>query len=224
MSNVPSLILASNSPRRKQLLALTGWNFEVQPADINEDLLPAEQPGDYVLRLAGGKAREVARITGGSEIVLAADTTVVDEDAILGKPADAAEAASMLRGLRGHTHQVYSGLAVYQARSDNLVTDLCITDVPMRNYPDEEMLAYIASGDPLDKAGAYAIQHPHFHPVENITGCFASVMGLPLCHLVRSLKKLGLVTQVDVEAECQTALNYDCPVWKTILMEGISSK
>jgi septum formation protein len=219
MSNAPKLILASNSPRRKQLLALTGWNFEVQPADINEDLLTSEHPGDYVLRLAEGKAREVARIAGGSGIILAADTTVVDADAILGKPVDAAEAATMLRGLRGHTHQVYTGLAVCRSRADNLVRDLCITDVPMRNYPDEDMLAYIASGDPLDKAGAYAIQHPDFHPVDNITGCFASVMGLPLCHLARSLKKMGIEGQVDIPANCQSALNYDCPVWQTILTE-----
>jgi len=219
MSNVPKLILASNSPRRKQLLALTGWDFDVQPADINEDLLPAEQPGDYVLRLAESKAREVARMAGGSGIILAADTTVVDADAILGKPVDAAEAASMLRGLRGHTHQVYTGLAVCRSRADNPVTDLCITDVPMRNYSDEDMLAYITSGDPLDKAGAYAIQHPDFHPVENITGCFASVMGLPLCHLARSIKKMGIEAQVDIPTECQSALDYDCPVWRTILLE-----
>jgi len=219
MSKKPKLILASNSPRRKQLLALTGWDFEVHPSDINEDLLPAESPGGYVLRLAQGKAREVARLNGGSEIILAADTTVVDADAILGKPVDAPEAASMLRGLRGHTHQVYTGLAVYRSRTDKLVTDLCVTDVPMRNYPDEEMLAYIASGDPHDKAGAYAIQHPDFHPVENLTGCFASVMGLPLCHLARSIGKLGFNAQVDIPAECQSALDYDCPAWRTILLE-----
>jgi MAF protein len=219
MRNAPEFILASNSPRRKQLLALTGWDFEVQPADINEDLLPSENPGDYVLRLAEGKAREVARMTGGSGIILAADTTVVDADAILGKPADAAEAASMLGGLRGHTHQVYSGLAVCRARADHLVTDLCVTDVSMRNYTDEDMQAYIASGDPLDKAGAYAIQHPSFHPVENMSGCFAGVMGLPLCHLARSLKKIGVTMQVDIAAECQSALEYDCPVWQTILLD-----
>lgn len=213
------MILASNSPRRKQLLALTGWKFEVQPADINENLLPAEHPGDYVVRLAQGKAREVARMTGESGIILAADTTVVDAGVILGKPADPAEAASMLRGLRAHTHQVYTGLAVCRSRTDNLVSDLCITDVPMRAYSDEEMHAYIDSGDPLDKAGAYAIQHSYFRPVENISGCFASVMGLPLCHLARSLKKLGVVVEVDIPAQCQSALEYDCPVWQTVLMD-----
>lgn len=219
MRNAPKIILASNSPRRKQLLALTGWDFEVQPADINEDLKSFENPGEYVLRLAEGKAREVASMTGGSEIILAADTTVVDADAILGKPVDSTEAVSMLRGLRGHAHQVYTGLAVCRSRSDKLVTDLCVTDVPMRNYPDEELQAYVSTGDPLDKAGAYAIQHPDFHPVENLTGCFASVMGLPLCHLSRSMKKLGVEAPVDIPAACQSALDYDCPVWRTILLE-----
>lgn len=219
MGNAPELILASNSPRRKQLLALTGWNFEVQPADINEDLLSGEKPGDYVLRLAESKAREIARMAGAASIILAADTTVVDADAILGKPLDSAEAASMLRSLRGHAHQVYTGLAVCRAHQEKPVTDLCVTDVPMRNYPDEEMLAYAASGDPLDKAGGYAIQHPDFHPVENMSGCFASVMGLPLCHLARCMKKLGVDAAVDIPAACQSALDYDCPVWRKILME-----
>jgi septum formation protein len=213
------LILASNSPRRKQLLALTGWEFEVQPADIDESLLPGEHPGEYVLRLAQGKAREVARMIGGAEIFLAADTTVVDADAILGKPASSEEATAMLRGLRGHTHQVYTGLAVCRTRADSLVTDLCITEVPMRAYSDEEMQAYVDSGDPLDKAGAYAIQHPHFQPVERLTGCFASVMGLPLCHLQRSLGELGWTPEVDIPAQCQSALEYDCPVWQTVLKE-----
>jgi septum formation protein len=215
------LILASNSPRRRLLLALTGWEFDVHPADIDESLLPAEHPGDYVLRLAQGKAREVASMIGGSEVILAADTTVVDADAILGKPANAEEAASMLRGLRGHTHQVYTGLALCRSHPKALLTDLCITEVPMRAYTDEELQAYVDSGDPLDKAGAYAIQHPDFQPVDKLSGCFAGVMGLPLCHLERSLRKLGLSPHVDIPTQCQAALEYDCPVWRAILMEGL---
>jgi septum formation protein len=218
VSNLPKMILASNSPRRRQLLELTGWDFEVRSTDLDEDLLPGESPGAYVVRLAGSKARVCAQNLNGGTIILAADTTVVDADAVLGKPADPVEAESMLRGLRGHTHQVYTGLAVCRTRGDDLITDLCITDVPMRSYSDEEMHTYIASGDPLDKAGAYAIQHPDFHPVETMTGCFASVMGLPLCHLVNNLKRLGLEAGVDVPARCQSALEYKCPVWQGILM------
>jgi septum formation protein len=217
MNIAPKLILASNSPRRKQLLTLTGWNFEIHPADVDETLQVEEEPGDYVLRLAESKAREIAGKTSGSRIILAADTTVVDKDAILGKPSDSEEAASMLRGLRGHTHQVYTGLALCHSQADDLVTDLCVTDVPMRNFSDEEMQNYIESGDPLDKAGAYAIQHADFQPVDNLRGCFASVMGLPLCHLERSLVKLGSVPHVNIAAECQSALDYDCPIWQSVL-------
>jgi septum formation protein len=217
MTNAPKLILASNSPRRKQLLSLTGWEFEVHPGDVDESLQVDEEPRDYVLRLAESKAREIAETTRGPRIILAADTTVVDNDAILGKPSDNEEAASMLRGLRGHTHQVYTGLALCHSQADDLVTDLCVTDVPMRNFSDEEMQNYIQSGDPLDKAGAYAIQHPHFQPVDNLRGCFASVMGLPLCHLERSLLKLGTVTHINIAAECQSALDYDCPIWQSVL-------
>ena len=94
----------------------------------------------------------------------------------------------MLRRLRSRTHQVYTGIAVMPLSDGNLLTDLCVTDVPMRAYSDEEIDAYVATGDPLDKAGAYAIQHPDFHPVESMSGCYASVMGLPLCHLTRTLR------------------------------------
>ena len=99
----------------------------------------------------------------------------------------------------------------------NLVTDLCVTDVPMRNYSDEEIDAYVASGDPLDKAGAYAIQHPGFQPVETMSGCYASVMGLPLCHLTRTLRRLEIPPPVDISAECQASLNYKCPISASIL-------
>ena len=217
MISEPKFILASNSPRRKQLLALTGWEFVVQPAHVNETLLAGEKPGDYVLRLAESKAGEIAHMTNGSEIILAADTTVVDEDAILGKPSDNEEAASMLRGLRGHTHQVYTGLALCRSRADKMITDLCVTDVPMRNYTDKEIQTYVTSGDSHDKAGAYAIQHPHFQPVEKLCGCFASVMGLPLCHLERALFKLGVAPNLDISKNCQSALNYECLIWQAVL-------
>lgn len=217
MTDTPKLILASNSPRRKQLMELTGWEFEIRPANVDETLLYDEEPGDYVVRLAVDKAREIAETSSGNAIFLAADTTVVDKDAILGKPIDNEEATSMLRGLRGHIHQVYTGLAVCHSQAEDLITDLCITDVPMRNYSDEEMLAYVQSGDPLDKAGAYAIQHPQFQPVDQLLGCFASVMGLPLCHLERSLYKLGLESRTNIAANCQSTLDYDCPIWQAIL-------
>ncbi len=122
-----------------------------------------------------------------------------------------------LRQLRGRTHQVYTGIAVMSMSGGNLGTDLCVTDVPMRAYGDEEMDAYVATGDPLDKAGAYAIQHPKFHPVEKLTGCYASVMGLPLCHLTRTLRPLDITPRTDIPAECQSSLNYTCPISAAVL-------
>jgi len=150
-------------------------------------------------------------------IILAADTAVVDGKAILGKPKNTAEAVEMLQRLRGRTHQVYTGIAVMRLLDGNLVTDLCVTDVPMRAYGEEEINAYVATGDPLDKAGAYAIQHPQFHPVETMSGCYASVMGLPLCHLTRTLCQLDIAPRTDISAECQSSLNYTCPISAAVL-------
>jgi len=213
----PDLILASNSPRRRELLALSGWTFSILPADVDEAQYAGEEAGAYVLRLAEAKARACAARSPAGQIVLAADTTVALDGRLLGKPRDAAEAAGMLRQLRGRCHRVYTGLAAMLAPDGNLATDLCVTEVPMRNYTAAEMNAYIASGDPLDKAGAYAIQHPGFHPVEALAGCYASVMGLPLCHLVRTLARLGKRPPADVPAGCQRALNYPCPISAAVL-------
>lgn len=123
----------------------------------------------------------------------------------------------MLCRLRGHTHQVYTGIAVLRMSDETLITDLCVTDVPMRAYGDGEIEAYVATGDPLDKAGAYAVQNPRFHPVEHLSGCYASVMGLPLCHLTRTLRQLDIVPRTDISAECQSALDYACPISSAVL-------
>ena len=211
------LVLASNSPRRRQLLALAGWPFSISAADVDESQLPqGESPADYVLRLAEAKARAVAG--DSDQIVLAADTTVVDGMDILGKPKDNAEAVAMLTRLRGHTHQVYTGVALLRLSDGLLLKDICVTDVPMRDYSDEEILAYVQTGDPLDKAGAYAIQHPEFRPVAEISGCYANVMGLPMCHVIRMMRKINLQPNTDVFAGCETLLEYRrCPVSNAIL-------
>jgi septum formation protein len=214
-SSIVNLILASNSPRRRQLIGLTGWDFVVSIADVDESPRENESPADYVLRLATTKARAITAKT--DDIILAADTTVVDGSEILGKPQDDAEAVAMLTRLRGRTHQVYTGIALLRGGDDSLQTDLCVTDVPMRDYSDEEIRAYVASGDPFDKAGAYAIQHPEFSPVINMSGCYASVMGLPLCHVVRLMRRMGVEPNSDVPVNCQKLLEYDCPVFDSIL-------
>ena len=224
------LVLASNSPRRKQLLALGGWKFTVSPAAIDETPCDAEAPEAYVSRLAESKVHTAARQMPVEALVLAADTTVAlpvastghNSYQILGKPHDAQEAEQMLRALRGRLHRVYTGLAVLRVSDGRVGQDLCMTEVLMRHYSDDEMLAYIASGDPLDKAGAYAIQHAGFHPVENLVGCYANVMGLPVCHLARLLGEFDASPLVDLPRECQQMLNYDCPIYRQVMEESVS--
>ncbi len=186
-------------------------------SNVDESQLPGEGPADYVKRLAKAKALAATKAAEPEQIIIGADTTVADQGILLGKPVDHAEAVQMLKSLRGHTHQVYTGLAVLWARDERLVTDLCITDVPMRNYSDDEIEAYVLTGDPFDKAGAYAIQHPDFRPVEGLRGCYASVMGLPLCHLLRMLRQMDFDSQADLPIACQTFLSYQCPVSAAIL-------
>lgn len=211
------IILASNSPRRSELLGLVCLPFEVSPANISEIRESEEPPVDYVLRLARHKAAAIADFQAG--LVIAADTTVVDGSEVLEKPADQMDARRMLLQLRGRIHQVYTGIAIINTRSGDSHEAVCCTDVPMRYYSNVEMEAYIATGDPLDKAGAYGIQHPGFHPVEDLQGCYASVMGLPLCHLQVGLQPLGIMVPDGLPERCQAYLNYDCPVYGKILGE-----
>ena len=211
----PLLVLASNSPRRRQLLALADWMFSVVVADVDESVHANESPADYVLRLAEKKARAIH--AHENQIILAADTTVVDGNDILGKPQDNAEAFEMLTRLRGRTHQVYTGVALFRLSDGLLLKSLSVTDVPMRDYSNDEINAYIQTGDPLDKAGAYAIQHPRFKPVARMEGCYAGVMGLPMCHIVRMMRQLDIPPHDDVPVRCQTLLKYQCPVSKAIL-------
>lgn len=214
--NQNQIILASNSPRRKELIRLAGWDFEVLPADVDETPLPGEAADGYVLRLAEDKARAAAEQVQPGRLIVAADTTVADGPEILGKPGDAGEARQMLAGLRGRVHQVYTALAVFDLVSGRLVTELATTDVPMRDYSDDEIEAYIATGDPFDKAGSYAIQHAEFRPVSDLNGCYANVVGLPLCHLARAMQQFGLHPAGDLPGGCQSYLEYDCTVYPEV--------
>jgi septum formation protein len=223
-SETAQLYLASNSPRRRALLSLGGWEYVVLSAQVDETPLPGETGGNYVLRLSKHKAYTAAGLAGVDGVIIAADTTVIDHGTrenteILGKPGDQSEAGEMLRRLRGHTHQVLTAISILNTQDGTDLSDLCTTDVPMRYYSDGEISAYIASGDPMDKAGAYAIQHSGFHPVENLLGCYANVMGLPICHLTRNLIKLNIPPKVEIPQACQAALGYDCLVYHQILKE-----
>ena len=191
------LLLASASPRRRELLQALGHPYVSATADIDEGVFPNEAPESYVLRMAETKARALAEhfmMKGaeaegpGSEapdppLVIGADTIVVFEGRILGKPASAAEAVEVLRALRGHRHLVHTGLALFDPSSGIASRDLASTGVWMRDYTEAELEAYVASGDPMDKAGAYAIQHPVFRPVARLEGSEANVIGLPLALL-----------------------------------------
>ena len=218
MTDKTTILLASNSPRRKQLLALGNWKFIVAVSDVDETQQAGETPKDYVLRLAKAKALAAVESARGEDLVIiGSDTAVVDGDAVLGKPIDEKDAARMLNQLRGHTHQVYTGVGFHRVRDGKTLTELCVTDVPMRAYSDDEIAAYIQTGDPLDKAGAYAIQHPDFQPVESMRGCYASVMGLPMCHVTRALQKMDVPPLANVPTACRKLLSYECPVSGAIL-------
>jgi len=171
-----ALVLASGSPRRRAFLEQLGLTFTVSPADLDERLLPGEAPAVYVERLAREKAQEVARRHPGA-LVLAADTTVVLEGRVLGKPADAADAQATLRALAGRTHQVLTGVAL---AGQTLRTRVVETRVTFRQATDAELAWYVATGEPLDKAGAYALQGIGGFLVQSIEGSHSNVIGLPL--------------------------------------------
>jgi septum formation protein len=178
------LVLASASPRRKELLAQAGYDFTVVPASIPEDLRPGEHPLAYVTRLAREKAQHAfaslnADAKTHNTVVLGADTTVVAPNGeVLGKPADPEDAARMLRSLSGATHQVITGVAVVWA--DGVETAAEVTYVTMLTLLEEEIAAYVATGEPMDKAGAYAIQGGAARWIPRIHGCYFNVVGLPL--------------------------------------------
>lgn len=210
------LILASASPRRQQLFSLLGVPFSSLTADVEENRSHGEKPEEMVCRLSRAKAEALAEVHP-ERLIVAADTIVVLDGQVLGKPADANEAAGMLRRLRGREHLVFSGLIALSPSTGQQATEWAQTTVWMRPYSDEEISCYVTSGNPLDKAGAYAIQHQEFNPVAYIQGCYASVMGLPLCHLRRALSRLGLTLPVDVPQVCQDFTGHRCPVAKEIL-------
>jgi septum formation protein len=219
------LYLASNSPRRRDLLALIGFEFMRLPVQVDETPLCNEDGKEYVIRIASNKAHSATAILDVCGLIIAADTAVIGEGGegaseIFGKPRDENEAASMLRRLRGRIHQVITAIQILSTQDALGRLDVCTTDVPMRDYSDAEINTYIASGDPMDKAGAYAIQHAGFHPVENLQGCYANVMGLPLCHLTRNLIQSGIPPRVNVPRTCQSALGYNCPVYLGILNQS----
>jgi len=182
------LILASSSPRRRELLAAAGIAFTAQPADIDETHRPGESPIAFTLRLAREKAEAIARKDPGATI-LGADTIVVCDEEILGKPADEADAARMLKKLSGRAHQVVTGVALLSTRGLDARTET--TTVTMRAISDEEIAAYIATGEPMDKAGAYGIQGGAAAFVARIAGDYTNIVGLPIALVQEMLSRIA---------------------------------
>jgi MAF protein len=210
------IILASSSPRRKEMMVWMGIPFEIIPADIDERLHEDEEPITHVKRLALQKAKKIASAKKNDAVILAADTIVLHAGHILGKPQDKQHAREMLLALRGRVHQVATAICLI-THEDEIFQDLCISSVHMRTYNDDEIQAYVDSGDPLDKAGGYAIQNKSFDPVTQFSGCFASVMGFPLCYIERNLRKIDGYNCLPVAEICQQNLHYACPIFSKVL-------
>jgi len=222
--NTPKVILASNSPRRQQFFHALGIPFLAESADIDESPAPNESPAQVVERLALAKALTVgSRLASYADkinadapeeiLVIGADTVVAMDGEVLGKPAGAGEAHAMLTRLRARHHQVHTAVAAVlhteggRQRTRSLVNT---TTVEMRPYSDGEIAAYVATGDPLDKAGAYAVQHQRFHPVESVSGCPAGVMGLPAADLVRLLSEFNVAAARSPLQVCPALTGLQC--------------
>ena len=197
MTDFP-LLLASASPRRRQLITLLGLPCSfASVADDEEEAQaryqgPLENMAEWLAKHKAGAALKLPEAE--THLLITADTTVILEDESLGKPRDKAHARALLQSLRGRWHYVITGVVVATRAGGKTVMQSasCITPVLMRKYSDEEIAAYIASGDPLDKAGAYGIQHPSFQPTGRIDGCYFNVVGLPLCTLTDLLAEFGV--------------------------------
>jgi MAF protein len=224
---MPSLLLASASPRRRELLALSGLEFRVSAAATSEVPQPNETPEQLVRRLSQAKARAVAAEAphrpAESAVVLGADTIVVLDGDIIGKPRNTDHALELLHRLRGRRHRVLTGVTVIDAQSGAETSEFVEAEVPMRDYAEAELEAYVATGDPLDKAGAYAIQHPHFQPVDlpRFEDCVANVMGLPVCSTLRLLASHRVESTLK-PGDCHAYDRSTCPIAHRLFVNGLN--
>ncbi len=184
------LVLASSSPRRRELLRHAGFDFEVHPSHIVEEIQQGELPEEFARRAAREKAMHVAAVSPPGSLVLGADTVVVIDGEMLGKPSDFEDAARMLRLLSGRTHQVHTGVCLVRAPGEIVALEHETTLVTFRELDEEEIRRYVESSEPLDKAGAYAVQGLASKFVTRISGCYSNVVGLPVALLYEILKPL----------------------------------
>jgi septum formation protein len=190
--DLKDIVLASASPRRRELLSQVGIDFQVIPSNADEILLPGETPEAHVVRLSCDKALDVAnRPEQSGRWFIGSDTVVVRDEAILGKPADASEAAVMLSSLSGRSHRVISGYAVYDRLRGQTLSAAITTKVFFKDLTRQEIEGYIATGEPFDKAGSYAIQGIGSFMVPKVEGSYTNVVGLPLCEVIAALEELG---------------------------------
>ena len=216
-------VLASQSPRRRELIGLCGYPFDTIAAEVDENSVSDPDPVLDCIQTARLKAEAILNQIYSSQqerpIIVAADTIVAFDGQILGKPRDATDAKQMLTTLRGRTHDVHTGVMIIDVDSGREVMGSHTAVVKMRPYTDQEISAYVASGDPLDKAGAYAIQHPVFRPVEQLNGCYLGVMGLSICHLLQLLRQIDLPFQAELATLEAAHQRYECPLYDNIARE-----
>lgn len=186
------IILASASPRRKELLNSMGLEFEVIPSQVEENIENEKFSLELIENLATEKAEEVANKITAPSIVIGSDTVVVINNKILGKPKDKNDAFNMLKMLSGNTHQVVSGIAVIDTETGKTIKDSVVSEVNFKQLSDEEINAYIKTGEPMDKAGAYAIQGLAGMFVKSINGCYSNIVGISVFKLAEMLKKIGV--------------------------------
>ncbi len=190
--HAPKLILASKSPRRKYLLEQAGLSFEIIPSGFDENKIPLTEPKDYVKKLAMAKATDVAK-KWPQTWVIGADTIVLIDGKILGKPKSRDEARKMLTKLSGNIHMVYTGYAIICMEKDRVICNAVKTDVLFKNLNKKEIEWYIHTKEPFDKAGAYAIQGLGTFIVKSINGSYTNVVGLPVCEVIEALIKEGVI-------------------------------
>jgi septum formation protein len=217
------LILASQSPRRRNLVHLLGYPVQMVAADVDEESVMLRDPARNALETTRLKAEAIKarpEWRNGRGILLAADTNVAFQSQILGKPRSNAEAAHMLQMLRGNQHQVHTGIILLDLETGVEASGVHSATVTMRDYSDADIAAYVETGDPFDKAGAYAIQHSTFRPVRILQGCYLGVMGLSLCHVLQLLAQLHVPIAADYSAIKAAHQGYTCPIFPQLSNSG----
>ena len=212
------IILASQSPRRRQLLTLLNIPFSTEAVNADEDSIQLTNLQENVKKRAILKATTLYKRTAHNEqLILAADTAVSLHNKMLNKPNGQSDAKQMLQSLSGQAHEVHTGVALILPNGQEPITFVETAVVQMRPFTENEIDAYIATGDPMDKAGAYAIQHPTFQPVHTLHGCYFNVMGLPICQLIIKLKQIGVLPLFNHDhLKAAHHLHENCPYFEKL--------